>query len=82
MGDSGDTSNGSAVRSPRLLCSGPRGHERGSPYDVSAALFAAPPDAIDGATVRPNVALSFMSGRGEVRQRALIETIRKLAIRN
>jgi superfamily II DNA helicase RecQ len=47
-------------------------------HDVVAALLPHPPDTVDGPAVRPNVALSFAAGRGEVRQRALVEAVRKL----
>jgi len=47
-------------------------------HDVIAGLLPNPPDTIDGPAVRPNLTLTFLPGRGEVRQRALIEAVRRL----
>ncbi|HEX7671966.1 MAG TPA: hypothetical protein VF395_20365 [Polyangiaceae bacterium] len=47
-------------------------------HDVTEAFFPAPPIALEGPIVRPNVTLDFCGGRGEVRQRALVAAVQKL----
>lgn len=47
-------------------------------HDVSDALFASPPEVFDGSPLRPNVAVTIRSGRGEVRHRAFVDAARAL----
>jgi ATP-dependent DNA helicase RecQ len=47
-------------------------------HDVAESLLPHPPDVVDGPRIRRNVALGVLRGRGEVRQRSLIEVVRRL----
>jgi ATP-dependent DNA helicase RecQ len=47
-------------------------------HEVQEALFESPPTSFDGPLLRPNLAFSIQPGRGEVRQRAALEALRRL----
>jgi ATP-dependent DNA helicase RecQ len=62
---------------PPVLALAP-GANSATRQDVTEALLEGSPLVLDGPLVRSNIVLGFRAGRGEVRQRALIDAVRTL----